>query len=99
MFNKACLIQPAGEIKSVTVYAVEVPQSFRATFCHQLCFDFAADVSLASVADTELTLSVNLNEASNVYFVVVPHPSVFPTTTEVSLYDSYAVGSCMHCYL
>jgi len=39
---------------------------------------------LQGTADTAVTVGAALNEASTVYFVVVPHPSAMPTVTEVS---------------
>lgn len=42
-----------------------------------------AAVGVQAAADTSLALGVMLNEASTVYHVLVPHPSVMPTPAQV----------------
>jgi hypothetical protein len=43
-----------------------------------------ADVHLEGTVDTTVTVNATLDEDSTVYVVVVPYPSVKPTTLQVS---------------
>lgn len=68
---------------AILASAIAAQQGLGSDCCFVAACSVLADVRLQAAADTELTVSTTLDEASTVYYVVVANPSAWPTPAQV----------------